>query len=245
MGCGQRPASPRCGINALTARTTTRLRRPFLAPTSHGLAMLEWGMKVSARIGVWMCAVFALFCFGFAYSGFAALDTLADEAERRTLPRLCLVLVVSVRGGGSFWRIVLDDQQRKVRRSGIAPALGCIIELRARRDHAALGSGIRRFRGGPLAMAHVLACSARARDLKIPDVTGDFWRGTIDHRSAFGHSRQYRCFGSVFGARPRARSRAVCLSRRLCRLGGRPAERGRDCGALLRSGCRRGQRQSR
>jgi hypothetical protein len=31
---------------------------------------------------MWMCAVFALVCFGFAFSGFSALETLADEAER-------------------------------------------------------------------------------------------------------------------------------------------------------------------
>src|SRR5678816_942384 len=37
----------------------------------------------------------------------------------RTFPRLRMVLVVSVRGGGSFWRIVLADQQRQVRRPGI------------------------------------------------------------------------------------------------------------------------------
>jgi hypothetical protein len=31
---------------------------------------------------MWMYAVFALVCFGFAFSGFSALETLADEAER-------------------------------------------------------------------------------------------------------------------------------------------------------------------
>lgn len=29
-----------------------------------------------------MCVAFALVCFGFAFSGFSALETLADEAER-------------------------------------------------------------------------------------------------------------------------------------------------------------------
>ena len=29
-----------------------------------------------------MCIAFALVCFGFAFSGFSALETLADEAER-------------------------------------------------------------------------------------------------------------------------------------------------------------------
>ena len=58
-------------------------------------------MKISARIGVWLCAVFALFCFGFAYSGFSALGTLIDESERE-LSRgyawywtfLCVVAVI-------------------------------------------------------------------------------------------------------------------------------------------------------
>ncbi len=31
---------------------------------------------------MWMCVAFALVCFGFAFSGFSALETLADEAER-------------------------------------------------------------------------------------------------------------------------------------------------------------------
>ncbi len=31
---------------------------------------------------MWMCIAFALVCFGFAFSGFSALETLADEAER-------------------------------------------------------------------------------------------------------------------------------------------------------------------
>ena len=39
-------------------------------------------MKVSAGLAMWMCAVFALVCFGFAFSGFSALETLADEAQR-------------------------------------------------------------------------------------------------------------------------------------------------------------------
>jgi hypothetical protein len=39
-------------------------------------------MKISAGIAMWMCIAFALVCFGFAFSGFSALETLADEAER-------------------------------------------------------------------------------------------------------------------------------------------------------------------
>ena len=39
-------------------------------------------MKISAGIAVWLCAAFALFCLGYAFAGFSALDTLADEAER-------------------------------------------------------------------------------------------------------------------------------------------------------------------
>lgn len=39
-------------------------------------------MKISARIAMWLCAAFALVCLGFAYSGFSALSTMADEAER-------------------------------------------------------------------------------------------------------------------------------------------------------------------
>jgi len=39
-------------------------------------------VKISAGIAVWLCAVFALFCLGYAFTGFSALDTLADEAER-------------------------------------------------------------------------------------------------------------------------------------------------------------------
>ena len=31
---------------------------------------------------MWLCAAFALVCLGFAYSGFSALQTLTDEAER-------------------------------------------------------------------------------------------------------------------------------------------------------------------
>jgi len=39
-------------------------------------------MKVTAQVAMWMCAAFALFCGTFAYNGFSALSTVADEAER-------------------------------------------------------------------------------------------------------------------------------------------------------------------
>jgi uncharacterized membrane protein YidH (DUF202 family) len=39
-------------------------------------------MKISAGIAVWMCTAFALVCFGFALSGFSALSSIADVAER-------------------------------------------------------------------------------------------------------------------------------------------------------------------
>ena len=39
-------------------------------------------MKISAQVAMWLCAAFALVCLGFAYSGFSALQTLTDEAER-------------------------------------------------------------------------------------------------------------------------------------------------------------------
>jgi len=39
-------------------------------------------MIISARIAVWLCAIFALVCLGFAFSGFSALGSLVDEAER-------------------------------------------------------------------------------------------------------------------------------------------------------------------
>jgi hypothetical protein len=39
-------------------------------------------MKISAGIAMWMCIAFALICFGFAFSGFSALETIAGEAER-------------------------------------------------------------------------------------------------------------------------------------------------------------------
>ena len=39
-------------------------------------------MKISAALGMWMCGVFALVCFGVSYNGFAALTTLTDIEQR-------------------------------------------------------------------------------------------------------------------------------------------------------------------
>lgn len=39
-------------------------------------------MKISAKVGLWMCAAFALVCCGFALNGFSALTSITDEAER-------------------------------------------------------------------------------------------------------------------------------------------------------------------
>jgi hypothetical protein len=39
-------------------------------------------MRISAAVTMWACAAFALLCLGFAYRGFAALQTLTDSAER-------------------------------------------------------------------------------------------------------------------------------------------------------------------
>ena len=49
-------------------------------------------MKISAVMGMWMCAIFALVCFGFAGSGFWALSSITD-AEQRELTL----------GYASFW----------------------------------------------------------------------------------------------------------------------------------------------
>lgn len=39
-------------------------------------------MKVTALAAMWLCMAFALFCFGFAFSGFSALSSITDSAER-------------------------------------------------------------------------------------------------------------------------------------------------------------------
>jgi hypothetical protein len=39
-------------------------------------------MKISALLAMWLCAAFALVCLGFAYSGFSAIQSLTDDAER-------------------------------------------------------------------------------------------------------------------------------------------------------------------
>ena len=42
-------------------------------------------MYVSARIAVWLCAVFALVCLGFALRGFVALPSASDAQERELI----------------------------------------------------------------------------------------------------------------------------------------------------------------
>jgi phosphotransferase system glucose/maltose/N-acetylglucosamine-specific IIC component len=49
-------------------------------------------MKISAVMGMWMCGVFGLVCFGFAFNGFYALLSITD-AEQRDLTL----------GYASFW----------------------------------------------------------------------------------------------------------------------------------------------
>jgi hypothetical protein len=39
-------------------------------------------MKVSAGVAMLLCAAFALACFAFAFSGFSALASITDVAER-------------------------------------------------------------------------------------------------------------------------------------------------------------------
>ena len=39
-------------------------------------------MKISAQASMWMCAVFALICFGIACDGFIATAAIAEPAER-------------------------------------------------------------------------------------------------------------------------------------------------------------------
>jgi hypothetical protein len=39
-------------------------------------------MKITAQVGMWMCAAFALFCAAFAFNGFASLGTITDDADR-------------------------------------------------------------------------------------------------------------------------------------------------------------------
>jgi hypothetical protein len=39
-------------------------------------------MQISAAVAVWLCAVFALICLGFAFTAFSGLAMLTDAAER-------------------------------------------------------------------------------------------------------------------------------------------------------------------
>ena len=49
-------------------------------------------MKFSARFSLWGSAIFAVFCLGYAFSGFSSLDAMADDATR-----------VDARGFAFFW----------------------------------------------------------------------------------------------------------------------------------------------
>jgi NADH:ubiquinone oxidoreductase subunit 6 (subunit J) len=39
-------------------------------------------MKISAQMAVWLCAVFALICFGVAFTGFSSAPSITDAVER-------------------------------------------------------------------------------------------------------------------------------------------------------------------
>ena len=39
-------------------------------------------MKISATVAIWMCAVFALVCYGVAYTAFSGLQLLVDVTDR-------------------------------------------------------------------------------------------------------------------------------------------------------------------
>jgi hypothetical protein len=39
-------------------------------------------MKISAAMAMWGCVVFALVCYGVAFTGFTALGSLTDASER-------------------------------------------------------------------------------------------------------------------------------------------------------------------
>ena len=39
-------------------------------------------MKITAEASMWICALFALICFGIAGNGFFSTATIADPAER-------------------------------------------------------------------------------------------------------------------------------------------------------------------
>jgi len=49
-------------------------------------------MKISAQFSMWGSAVFAVFCFGYAFSGLSSLESMADEASR-----------ADARGFALFW----------------------------------------------------------------------------------------------------------------------------------------------
>ena len=49
-------------------------------------------MKMSAHVAMWGAIVLAVFCLGYAFSGFSSLDSVADEAAR-----------ADARGFAYFW----------------------------------------------------------------------------------------------------------------------------------------------
>jgi hypothetical protein len=69
-----------------------------------------------------MCAVFALFCLGYALTGFTALDTLVDETEREASRGYAwfwmFLSLVGIVFGVLSWMI----SKGQVRTSGIALA---------------------------------------------------------------------------------------------------------------------------
>jgi hypothetical protein len=71
-------------------------------------------MKFSARFSLWGSAVFAIFCLGYAFSGFSSLDAMADEAARgdaRGFAFFWLFLgsVAIAIGVASWWMIKHSD----------------------------------------------------------------------------------------------------------------------------------------
>ena len=71
-------------------------------------------MKFSARFSLWGSAVFAIFCLGYAFSGFSSLDAMAEEAARGAARGfaifwLFLGSVAIAIGIASWWMIKHSD----------------------------------------------------------------------------------------------------------------------------------------
>ena len=49
-------------------------------------------MKISAQVAMWGAIVLALFCLGYAFSGFSSLDSVTDDVAR-----------ADARGFAYFW----------------------------------------------------------------------------------------------------------------------------------------------